>query len=230
MENLFNGIFNVTGGADITLMNFIMILVCSLIVGLILVFAYMYKNKYTKSFVVTLALLPSVVSMVILMVNGNIGAGVAVAGAFSLVRFRSVPGSAKEIGTIFIAMAAGLALGMGYVAYAILFSVILGIAFVVYNIYGFKENKSKLLDKTMTITIPEDLDYSGIFNDLFEKYTNSCELVKVKSTNMGSMFKLTYNLTLKDVTLEKRFIDELRCRNGNLEIVSSVQATNNYEL
>ena len=230
MENLFNGIFNVTGGADITLMNFITILVCSLIVGLILVFAYMYKNKYTKSFVVTLALLPSVVSMVILMVNGNIGAGVAVAGAFSLVRFRSVPGSAKEIGTIFIAMAAGLALGMGYVAYAILFSVILGIAFVLYNIYGFKENKSKLLDKTVTITIPEDLDYSGIFNDLFEKYTNSCELVKVKSTNMGSMFKLTYNLTLKDVALEKRFIDELRCRNGNLEIVSSVQATNNYEL
>lgn len=230
MENIFNGIFNLTGGADITIMNFITILCCSLIVGLILAFAYMYKSKYTKSFVVTLALLPAVVSMVILMVNGNIGAGVAVAGAFSLVRFRSVPGSAKEIGTIFIAMAAGLALGMGYVAYAILFSLILGAVFMIYNIYGFKENKNKYLDKTMTITIPEDLDYGGIFNDLFDKYTKSCELVKVKSTNMGSMFKLTYNLTLKDTMQEKEFIDELRCRNGNLEIVSAVQATNNYEL
>lgn len=230
MENIFNGIFDVTGGTDITLMSFIIILVSSLFVGLVLAFAYMYKNKYTKSFVTTLALLPAVVSMVILMVNGNIGAGVAVAGAFSLVRFRSVPGSAKEIGTIFIAMAAGLALGMGYVAYAALFSIILGIVFVLYNTYGFKDKKNKLLDKTMTITIPEDLDYSGIFDDLFEKYTTSCELVKVKSTNMGSMFKLTYNLSLKNVSVEKNFIDELRCRNGNLEIVSSVQDTNNYEL
>lgn len=230
MENIFNTIFNVTGGTDITLMSFIIILVSSLIVGLILAFSYMYKNRYTKSFVVTLSLLPAIVSMVILMVNGNIGAGVAVAGAFSLVRFRSVPGSAKEIGTIFIAMAAGLALGMGYVAYAVLFSIVLGIVFVVYNTYGFKDNKNKLLDKTMTITIPEDLDYSGIFDDLFEKYTNSCDLIKVKSINMGSMFKLTYNLNLKDATLEKSFIDELRCRNGNLEIVSSVQDTSNYEL
>lgn len=230
MENIFNGIFNTAGGNDITLINFLAILGCSLIVGLILSFAYMYKNKYTKSFVITLSLLPAVVSMVILMVNGNIGAGVAVAGAFSLVRFRSVPGSAKEIGTIFIAMAAGLALGMGYVAYAILFSIILGIAFIIYNMFAFKDNKNKLLDKTMTITIPEDLDYSGIFNDLFGKYTTSCDLIKVKSTNMGSMFKLTYNLTLKDENLEKSFIDELRCRNGNLEIVSSIQDTNNYEL
>lgn len=230
MENIFNGIFNVTGGSNITLVNFLIILASSFVVGLILAFAYMYKSKYTKSFVVTLSLLPAIVSMVILMVNGNIGAGVAVAGAFSLVRFRSVAGSAKEIGTIFIAMAAGLALGMGYVAYAVLFSIILGIVFVIYNIFGFKDNKNKLLDKTMTITIPEDLDYSGIFNDLFEKYTTSCELIRVKSTNMGSMFKITYNLTLKDITLEKSFIDELRCRNGNLEIVSSVQDTNTYEL
>ncbi len=147
MENIFNGIFNTTGGADITLLNFIMILIGALIVGLILSFAYMYKNKYTKSFVVTLALLPAIVCMVILMVNGNIGAGVAVAGAFSLVRFRSVPGSAKEIGAIFISMAAGIALGMGYIAYAVLFTLILAILFVLYNNFFFKDSKGKLSER-----------------------------------------------------------------------------------
>ena len=230
MENLFYGIFNTTGGSDITLLNFIIILISSLIVGLILTFAYMYKSKYTKSFVVTLSLLPAVVCMIILMVNGNIGAGVAVAGAFSLVRFRSVPGSAKEIGALFIAMAAGITLGMGYVAYAILFSLILGILFMVYNNFFFQDNKDKLLNKTLRITIPEDLDYTNVFDDLFEKYTKTYELINVKSTNMGSMFKLTYNISLKDKSLEKELIDELRCRNGNLEIMSAVQDTNTYEL
>lgn len=230
MENLFYGIFNTTGGSDITLLNFIIILISSLSVGLILTFAYMYKSKYTKSFVVTLALLPAVVCMIILMVNGNIGAGVAVAGAFSLVRFRSVPGSAKEIGALFIAMAAGITLGMGFIAYAILFSLILGILFMVYNNFFFKDNKEKLLNKTLRITIPEDLDYTNVFDDLFEKYTKTYELINVKSTNMGSMFKLTYNISLKDKSLEKELIDELRCRNGNLEIMSAVQDTNTYEL
>ena len=127
-------------------------------------------------------------------------------------------------------MAAGITLGMGYVAYAILFSLILGILFMLYNNFFFKDNKEKLLNKTLRITIPEDLDYTNVFDDLFEKYTKTYELINVKSTNMGSMFKLTYNISLKDISLEKELIDELRCRNGNLEIMSAVQDTNTYEL
>ena len=152
------------------------------------------------------------------MVNGNVGTGVAVAGAFSLVRFRSVPGSAKEIGAIFLAMCSGLVAGMGYIAYALLSAVILGAAMLVYNGMDFGITKKLVRYRTLHITIPEDLDYSGVFDKILKKYTSDYEVVQIKTTNMGSLFKLTYNLTLKDSEKEKELIDELRCRNGNLEI------------
>ena len=193
-------------------------------------FAYMYRTRYTKSFVITLALLPAVVCVVIMLVNGNVGTGVAVAGAFSLVRFRSVPGTAKEICTLFLAMGAGLIAGMGYLGFAVLFTVVMCAVFVLYNCLDFGAKKNAATFKTFTITIPEDLDYSGVFDDIFAAYTRSHDLVRVKTTNMGSMFKLTYNVELRDAAKEKEMIDKMRCRNGNLEIVVSKQETVGTEL
>ena len=170
-------------------------------------------------------LLPAGVCVVIMMVNGNVGTGVAVAGAFSLVRFRSVPGTAKEIGILFLAMGAGLIAGMGYIGYAFLFAVILCLATMVYSRLDLGEKKNAEIFKTLHITIPEDLDYSEVFTDLFTEYTTAFELVQVRTTNMGSLFKLTYNLTLKNPGKEKGLIDKLRCRNGNLEISIFKQET-----
>lgn len=226
---MFNGIFDSTS-QTIGVYNFTLCLLCALVVGMIIAYSYMHKTRYTKSFVVTLALLPAVVCVIIMMVNGNVGTGVAVAGAFSLVRFRSIPGTAKEIGMIFLAMATGLILGMGYIAYAFLFAGIMSLVNIVYNYLDFGVHKNTLIYKTIRITIPEDLDYSGVFDDIFLKYTSSYTLVKVKTVNMGSLFKLTYNITLKDIHLEKEMIDELRIRNGNLEITLSTQDSTVSEL
>jgi len=229
-ENLFKGLFDTDLTAVISVTDFLLCLVASLVIGILMAFAYMYRTRYTKSFVVTLALLPAVVCVVIMMVNGNVGTGVAVAGAFSLVRFRSVPGTAKEICTLFLAMGAGLIAGMGYLGFALLFTAVMCIMFVLYNRLDFGTKKNAATFKTFTITIPEDLDYSGIFDDIFSEFTTSHDLVRVKSTNMGSMFKLTYNVMLRDITREKEMIDKIRCRNGNLEIAVSKQETVGTEL
>lgn len=230
METLFKGIFDTELTNVISVPDFLLCIGVSLVIGLIVAFSYMYKTRYTKSFVVTLALLPAVVCVVIMMVNGNVGTGVAVAGAFSLVRFRSVPGTAKEIGTLFLAMGAGLIAGMGYLGFAILFSIILCAVFVLYSQLDFGSKKIIATYKTLGITIPEDLDYSGVFDEIFSTYTKTYELTNVKTTNMGSLFRLTYDIVLKDATKEKEFIDKLRCRNGNLEINISKQSTITTEL
>lgn len=230
LENLFKGLFDTDLTAVISVTDFMLCLGASLVIGLLMTFAYMYRTRYTKSFVVTLALLPAVVCVVIMMVNGNVGTGVAVAGAFSLVRFRSVPGTAKEICTLFLAMGAGLIAGMGYIGFALLFTVVMCLMFVLYNRLGFGVKKNSETFKTLTITIPEDLDYSGIFDDIFSEFTLSHDLVRVKSTNMGSMFKLTYNVMLRDSSREKEMLDKIRCRNGNLEIAVSKQETASAEL
>ena len=229
MEAIFKGIFDNELTQLISVEDFLLCLGVSLVLGLIMAVAYMFKNEHTKSFLVTLALLPAVVCVVIMMVNGNIGAGVAVAGAFSLVRFRSAPGSAKEIVTIFLAMGAGLIAGMGYLGFAALFTVIMCAIFLLYNALTCN-TKSEAVNKTIKITIPEDLDYTGAFDDIFAEYTKKNELVKVKTTNMGSMFRLTYNVTLRDATKEKQMIDRIRERNGNLEIMVSKQETKVAEL
>ena len=229
-ENLFKGLFDTDLTAVISVTDFLLCLGASLVIGILMAFAYMYRTRYTKSFVVTLALLPAVVCVVIMMVNGNVGTGVAVAGAFSLVRFRSVPGTAKEICTLFLAMGAGLIAGMGYLGFALLFTAVMCVMFVLYNRLDFGTKKNAATFKTFTITIPEDLDYSGIFDDIFAEFTTTHDLVRVKSTNMGSMFKLTYNVMLRDVTREKEMIDKIRCRNGNLEIAVSKQETVGTEL
>lgn len=230
LDTLFTGIFNTTATSSVTIGSFLICMAASLVIGVLMALTYTYKTTYTKSFVVTLALLPSVVSVIIMMVSGSLGAGIAVAGTFSLVRFRSVPGTAKEICAIFLAMAAGLAAGMGYIGFAFLFTVIMLAVNILYTKLRFGEKRDATYRKTLRITIPEDLDYDGVFTDLFEKYTREHKLMSVKTTNMGSLFKLTYNMTLKNGVKEKDFIDELRCRNGNLEISSSIQSTMETEL
>lgn len=223
LDQLFGGLFDTTTTTVIPVYQFMLCIAVALIAGVLLASIYTYRSQYNASFVRVLAIMPAVVCVVIMMVNGNVGAGVAVAGAFSLVRFRSVPGTAKEIGAIFIAMGAGLIVGMGYLAYGILFTLILSVMIFLYTKLNIWEPRSK--HRTMIITIPEDLDYTHVFDDLLEEYTVKNELKHVKTTNMGSLFKLTYDLELKDQRSEKELIDQLRCRNGNLEIVMTNQET-----
>ncbi len=230
MNTFFKGIFDteLTSAIDVT--DFLLCLSVSLILGLVTAVSYMFKNKHSKSFVITLALLPAAVCVVIMMVNGNVGAGVAVAGAFSLVRFRSAPGSAKEIVAIFLAMGTGLITGMGYLGLAALFTIIMCVMLLIYNLLGIGGKSADTVSKTLKITIPEDLDYPGVFDDIFAKYTKNYELVKVKTTNMGSMFLLTYDVILQDIKKEKEMIDMFRTRNGNLEIMISKRETDSGEL
>lgn len=222
LDSLFRGVFDTELTTVIAPVDFLLCVGVSLLIGLLLCAMTMWRAQSSGSFVVTLALLPAVVCVVIMMVNGNVGTGVAVAGAFSLVRFRSAPGSAREIGAIFIAMGAGFVAGMGYLGYATLFSLILGGVTMLYTVLHLGEGSR---NKTIHITIPEDLDYTGVFEPVLKKYTTDYALKRVKTTNMGSLFKLTYDLTLRDPTKEKMFIDELRRRNGNLEISVSYQET-----
>lgn len=230
MDNLFAGIFDTTGTSVISVSQFLICIGVALVIGAFLAWVYSFHNTYTKSFLVTLTMLPAVVCIVIMMVNGNVGTGVAVAGAFSLVRFRSVPGNAKDIATIFLAMAAGLIAGMGYLGYAVLFAVVMGAVMLVLTVAGVGDKGCDKKDKTLKITIPEDLNYAEEFDDIFEKYLKKYEIVSTRTSNMGSLYKLKYNITLNDVKEEKAFIDELRCRNGNLEISIARQEVNINEL
>lgn len=225
METLFQGIFDYDTTSVIAVSDFLLCLGSAVLIGLLLSVFYCVKTRYTKSFVVTLALLPAVVCVVIMMVNGNVGTGVAVAGAFSLVRFRSAPGSAKEICAIFIAMASGLIVGMGYIAYAFLNAFLISGIMCIYNLFDFILDRKSHRYRTLHITIPEDLDYTGVFDEILDEYTSHKELTQVRTTNMGSLFKLTYEITLKNLDDEKEMIDALRCRNGNLEITVSKQET-----
>lgn len=229
-SSIFQGIFNNGAVTSISVSKFLACVAVSIVIGIFFSFVYAYKSRATKSFMITLAMLPAVVCVVIMMVNGNVGAGVAVAGAFSLVRFRSVPGSAKEIGTIFLAMGAGLITGMGYLGYAVLFALILGLFMLVLNVVGYGESKSGVNQRVLRITVPEDLNFNHMFDDLFEKYTRSYDVISVKTANMGSLYKLQYQLELINPDLEKEFMDELRCRNGNLEISMSRQEARVDEL
>ena len=204
-------------GTNLTLSVFLICTGVSLVLGLCAALLCMYKSSYTQSFVVTLAMLPAIVQVVIMLVNGNIGAGVAVAGAFALVRFRSVPGTAKEIGMIFLAMAIGLATGMGCVVLAVLFFLIMAVFVLVLSLFRFGAGHAN--ERELKITIPENLDYDGLFDDLFQKYTRSAHLERVKTTNMGTLYELDYRIVLREDQVSKEFLDALRCRNGNLNIV-----------
>ncbi len=203
-------------GTEITASAFFICTAVSLVLGLGAAALSMYKSKYSQSFVLTLAMLPAMVQVIIMLVNGNIGAGVAVAGAFGLIRFRSAPGSAKEIGMVFLATAIGLATGMGYVALAAAFFAVIAAFVLLLTAVGFGAGAAD--ERELKITIPESLDYDGLFDDLFRTYTRSAELTRVKTTNMGTLYELVYRITLRDASATKAFLDALRTRNGNLTI------------
>lgn len=198
------------------------ILVCtlvSIILGVIVAYTHKKTSKYSKNFLITLAILPVLVQTVLIMVNGNLGTSVAIVGAFSLVRFRSIPGTSKEILSVFFAMAIGLATGMGHVFFACIMTILVSLAIILFN-------KTKFFDlnpntKMLKIVIPENLDYTNMFDDIFDKFVKEKKLEKVKMTNMGSLFELSYRITFKNDINEKEFIDELRVRNGNLKIILS---------
>jgi uncharacterized membrane protein YhiD involved in acid resistance len=220
-------IASVTG--SLTIETALICTVVSLILGGIIAVIYMTQGTYSKSFIITLILLPALVQAVIMVVNGNLGAGVAVMGAFSLVRFRSIPGSSKEISSIFFAMVVGLATGMGYITYAVLITVIIGLALFLLSRFSFGDKKS--VNKELRVTIPENLDYTDVFDDIFKKYTKNVTLTKVKTTNLGSMYDLYYEIELLDGSKEKEMIDDIRCRNGNLTIICGrIQQAVNMEL
>lgn len=230
INELFKGLFDTSLTTVIPVSDFLICILSCAVLGLIMAIGYMYRTRYTKSFVATLALLPAVVCVVIMMVNGNVGTGVAVAGAFSLVRFRSVPGTAREICALFLAMGTGLIAGMGYIGFAALFSLIMTLLFVLYSRLDMGVSKRNALYKTLTVTVPEDLDYAGVFDGILSRYTSSYETVRVKTVNMGSMYKITYDIVLRERNTEKAMIDALRVRNGNLEVSVSPKETATAEL
>ena len=201
-------------GTDITVDVYLLCLLAAGVCGVVTALAASFRSHASKSFLTSLVLLPMIVCTVIAMVNGNVGTGIAVMGAFSLIRFRSVPGKARDIVVIFLAMTAGLACAGGYVGIALLFTVIVSLGMVVLSLIPLGNERSMDLH----ITIPESLRYADEFADLFSKYTKSHRLIQAKTTNMGSLYKLHYRVEMKDAKQGQAFIDELRCRNGNLEI------------
>ena len=225
-DYIFRGVFDSEWAQAVQMPQLLLCTVFALILGAVIAMCFMFKSAHSQSSSITLALLPAVVCVVIMLVNGNIGAGVAVAGAFSLVRFRSAAGTAKDICSLFFAMSAGLICGMGYLGFACIFTLLICAVYLVYMCMGFGLKKADALSRTVRIMIPEDLDYTGVFDDVFSEYLSSFELTGVKTTNMGSMFRLTYDIVLKDSSKEKEMIDRLRCRNGNLEIGVSRTAEN----
>lgn len=220
---MFESIFSDT----LTLESVLLSIIVSLILGLFVAYIHMRTTKYTKNFIITLSILPLLVQIVMMMVNGNLGTSVAVLGAFSLIRFRSIPGNSREITSIFFAMAIGLATGMGQLILAIMLTIIIG--FVLFILSKSKFGDKKISDQVLKITIPETLDYNNVFNDIFNEYLEEYKLFQVKTTSMGSLYELSYKVSLKDDLCSKKLMDDIRVRNGNLKIVLE-RPMDNYEL
>ena len=222
---MFESIFTSTADNSINISQAAISLGASIVIGVIIAIVYMYISKkegYQKNFIIGLLMLPAVVSVVILLVGSNVARAFSMAGAFALVRFRSAPGSAKDISIVFFTMAAGLACGLGYVTFAAAFTALL--LLILISAFGFADRNEGR--KQLKIVIPESLNYNSVFDDLFDKYTSENRLNKVKTTNMGTMYELTYEIRLKNDDAEKDFIDELRVRNGNLNISVGIMPEN----
>ncbi len=196
----------------------------ALVLGIIIALSYMVKNEYSKSLVFTVALFPAIVAVLIMLVSGSMGAAIAVGGVFGLTRFRSATGTAREIVQIFLAMAAGLTIGLGFIYIAIILVVVVELVSIIFTLTRFGD--SPKLRRTLKITIPEELDYNDLFDDVFAKYTSKAVLVIVKLKNLGTLFQLTYDIVLKNEKEEKAFIDEIRVRNANLDILCSKVVAN----
>jgi hypothetical protein len=224
LDNFFRPVFTDT----FTVGSYLLCTLTALALGGLIAITAGRNAGGRKSFLISLVLLPAIVETIIMLVNGNIGTGLAVAGSFSLVRFRSAPGKAGDIVSIFLAVAVGLAAAVGYLGIAALFTVIICAAMLALNAVRLRNDPARM--RMLRITVPESLDYYGAFDDLFEKYAVSSSLVSAKTANMGSLYRLTYDLELRSDADQKKFIDELRCRNGNLEISIGRVPENTEEL
>ena len=207
-------------------LSIITVLIClatSIVCGLLIALTYRLCEHPNKSFTMTLAILPAIVQIIILMVNGNLGVGVAVAGSFSLVRFRSLPGKASDILIIFLAMGIGLCTGMGYIYFALASAAVICLLYILYSKTGLLEADNTY--RNIRITMPEDLDYVNVFEEVFKKYTKTCEVESVRTINLGTMYQVEYSIRLKDIQQEKAMIDALRVRNGNLPLWKNCDRT-----
>jgi hypothetical protein len=222
LESIFN---TSTVGTTISLASSILTMVVSFVLGGLISFTYMKtsnKSGYSQNFTLTLIIVPIVIAIIILLIGSNVARAFSLAGAFSIIRFRSAPGDPKDIAYVLFAMAAGLSCGVGFYGYAILFTIFLCLLMFTLNLFNFGAKKSS--QKLLKITIPEDLDYEGAFDDVFAQFTVGHELRKVKTTDLGSLYELVYTVTINNEVKQKEFIDALRCRNGNLNITLSMQA------
>ena len=224
MTNIFGSIF----ANSLTLGTFLIAVISSIVLGFIVAITFMYKNTYTKSFISALILIPAIETVVIMLVNDNIGVGLSVAGSFALIRFRSVKGNAKELLAIFLAMTIGIICGTGYIALAVIFTLLLCIVIFVLALTDFGKQSDN--DRYLKITIPESLNYEEAFDEVLNKYTRSYELDGIKTLALGSIFRLDYKIIMKDSKQLKDMINELRTRNGNLEIMCGKNSTNRDEL
>ena len=224
---MLSSIFSDT--ASMTASNALLCSAASVILGFILAFVYhKTDSRSSKSLFIAITVIPLIVQVVIMLVNGKLGTGIAVMGAFSLVRFRSAQGTGKEIAAIFAAMAVGLACGMGYLVFALVIAAVVIAIMLLIGLTPIGERVVK--DKQLRITIPEDLEYDTVFDDIFSKYLSKVTPERVKTTNMGSMYELRYIVRVKDVHKEKEFIDAIRCRNGNLPVSLGLVQSSREEL
>lgn len=218
-DSLFTSVLQTeSSAASLTSGAFLACTLASLVLGVAIALVYTFRHEYSKNFVVTLALLPLIVQVVITLVNGNLGAGIAVMGVFNLVRFRSIPGTAKDIGAVFMAMAIGLATGMGFLWLAAIFTLVVGIANVAFVLSPLGAGSGKSVERSLKVSIPEDMNYADAFDDIFALYTTAAKLISARTTNMGSLYQLDYHVTLKNPDEEKKLMDAVRTRNGNLSV------------
>lgn len=218
-------IISSTTGESFTLTNSLLVIVTSIILGLLISVVYIKTNNnsnHNSGFITTLVMLPVIISIIILLVGNNVARAFSLAGAFSIIRFRSAPGQPKDIAYVFFTLAIGLTCGMGYITYAVLFTIILSAVMVGLHLTKFAEQKSKTMQ--LKITVPEDLNFEGVFEEVLENYTASYNIEKIRTRDFGSLFELTYLINLKPEVNQKSFIDELRCRNGNLNITLTLSS------
>lgn len=224
---MFTSIIDTTTG--LTAQSAVICTISSIVLGIVAALIYRLNNKSaSKNLMLSLIVLPALVQAVIMLVNGSIGAGIAVMGAFNLVRFRSTPGNSRDICFIFYVMGIGLATGMGYIGFAALLTVIVGAVMAVLSfIPAFGAKRSV---KLLTVLIPEDMDYTDCFKDIFDQYLSSVTMLRAKTTNMGTLYELKYEVVLKDAAKEKEMLDKLRTRNGNLTVSCGLLPVDREEL
>lgn len=218
-STILQTIISSTTEESFTLTNILTIIISAIILGLIISVAYIQTNKkrgYSSNFPITLIMLPVIIAIIILLVGNNIATAFSLAGAFSIIRFRSAPGDPKDIAYVFFTLAVGLTCGMGYIGYAIIFTIILCSLMIILDITKFGMSKSKTMQ--LKITVPEDLNYEDAFHEILTNYTNSYHIENIRTRDFGALFELTYKINLKEDGNQKKFIDDLRCRNGNLNI------------